>query len=100
MSAAGFLQGLQTFDKDTITEEMVELLAPYLTMEDYTFEGAKKVSLNDTFVCTNKADAFFGLYIYSFIWSRNVYTTSLQLKSATYKFTKTITSKQALIKSD
>ena len=58
MSAAGFLQGLQTFDKDTITEEMVELLAPYLTMEDYTFEGAKKVSFDAIFVCTNKADAF------------------------------------------
>ena len=58
MSAAGFLQGLQTFDKDTITEEMVELLAPYLTMEDYTFEGAKKVSFDAIFVCTNKADTF------------------------------------------
>lgn len=43
MSSSGFLQGLQGFDKDTITEEMVELLDPYLSMPDYTLEGAKKV---------------------------------------------------------
>ena len=43
MSSAGFLQGLMLFDKDTITEEMVELLDAYLLMPDYTLEGAKKV---------------------------------------------------------
>ena len=43
MSSATFLQGLVQFDKDTITEEIVELLEPYLNMADYTFDGAKKV---------------------------------------------------------
>lgn len=42
MSSSTFLQGLMTFDKDTITEEMVELLDAYLLMPDYTLEGAKK----------------------------------------------------------
>ncbi|XP_047128116.1 dynein axonemal heavy chain 8 isoform X1 [Hydra vulgaris] len=42
MSSATFLQGLVQFDKDTITEEIVELLEPYLNMADYTFDGAKK----------------------------------------------------------
>ena len=43
MSQQGFLQGLMTFPKDNINEEMVELLAPYLEMEDYNLETAKKV---------------------------------------------------------
>lgn len=46
MSQQGFVQGLQTFPKDTINEETVELLAPYLEMEDYTLEMAKKVCGN------------------------------------------------------
>jgi len=33
------------FDKDTINAEMVELLHPYLSMPDYTLEGAKKVNI-------------------------------------------------------
>ena len=44
MSWGGFLNHLMTFPKDTINEETVELLAPYLAMEDYKLEGAKKVS--------------------------------------------------------
>ncbi|XP_028415244.1 dynein heavy chain 5, axonemal-like [Dendronephthya gigantea] len=43
MSQGGFLQTLLTFPKDMINEETVELLAPYLEMEDYTLESAKKV---------------------------------------------------------
>ena len=43
MGGSGFLQGLMTFPKDTINEETVELMQPYLTMEDYTLESAKKV---------------------------------------------------------
>ena len=43
MSQQGFLQGLMTFPKDNINEEMVELLSPYQDMEDYTFATACKV---------------------------------------------------------
>lgn len=53
MSSSTFLQGLMTFDKDTITEEMVELLDPYLLMPDYTLEGAKKV-----LICVEVVEVF------------------------------------------
>ena len=43
MSGSGFLQNLMTFPKDTINEETVELLEPYLAMEDFNLETAKKV---------------------------------------------------------
>ena len=43
LSQQGFLQGLMAFPKDTINEEMVELLAAYQDMEDYTFATACKV---------------------------------------------------------
>jgi dynein heavy chain len=46
MGNTAFLSQLQTFAKDTINEEMVELLAPYLEQEDYNLETAKKVSSN------------------------------------------------------
>ena len=43
MSQQGFLQALVAYPKDTINEEMVELLAPYQDMEDYTLDTARKV---------------------------------------------------------
>lgn len=46
MSQSGFLQSLQTFKKDSINEETVELLMPYLGMEDYSFEVATKVGID------------------------------------------------------
>lgn len=38
------LQQLMTFNKDTISEEMVELCDVYLRMDDYNLERAKKVA--------------------------------------------------------
>ena len=43
LSGGNFLQSLQNFNKDTINDEVVELLEPYFDMPDYTLEIAKKV---------------------------------------------------------
>ncbi|XP_021362874.1 dynein heavy chain 5, axonemal-like isoform X1 [Mizuhopecten yessoensis] len=43
MSSGTFLNGLLNFPKDSINEETVELLKPYLSMEDYSMDNAKKV---------------------------------------------------------
>ena len=43
MGLINFLPLLKEFPKDTITEEMVELMLPYMRMEDYNKASAVKV---------------------------------------------------------
>merc|ERR1719410_2030456 len=60
MSSSTFLSQLLNFPKDTINDEMVELLEPYLTMEDYNMVTAKRVCGDVAgLLCWTKAMAFF-----------------------------------------
>ena len=43
MASTTFLLSLQNYPKDIINDEIVELLEPYFTMEDYDLETAKRV---------------------------------------------------------
>ena len=60
MASTSFLSQLIHFPKDTINDEMVELLEPYLTMEDYNMSTAKRVCGDVAgLLCWTKAMAFF-----------------------------------------
>ncbi|KAK1795394.1 hypothetical protein P4O66_010566 [Electrophorus voltai] len=63
MNNSGFLSMLLNFNKDTITEEVVELVFPYLSMEDYNLESAKRICGNVAGLCswTEAMVDFFGI---------------------------------------
>ena len=52
MSEVHFLQSVKGFDPDTVNEETVELLEPYLKMSDFKYESAKRSSGNVAGLCT------------------------------------------------
>lgn len=63
MSGTSFLSLLLNYPKDTINDEMVELLEPYLTMEDYNMATALRVCSDVAgLLCwTQSMAVFFGI---------------------------------------
>ena len=60
MSGTSFLSDLLNYPKDTINDEMVELLEPYFTMEDYNQLTANRVCSDVAgLLCWTKAMGFF-----------------------------------------
>jgi len=52
MAQSGFLDSILKFDRDKINDEDVELLHPYLTAEDFTYDAARKASGSVAGLCT------------------------------------------------
>eukprot|EP00762_Andalucia_godoyi_P004467 ANDGO_08124.mRNA.1 Dynein gamma chain len=52
MNDSNFLNALMSFERDAINDETCELLAPYLEMEDFTTDLARKSSGNAAGLCT------------------------------------------------
>ncbi|KAM9337116.1 dynein axonemal heavy chain 5 [Symphorus nematophorus] len=52
MQNSAFLSMLLNFSKDSITGEVVELIAPYLEMDDYNLESAKRICGNVAGLCS------------------------------------------------
>ena len=52
MNENNFLKSLLEFNKDKITDEMVDLLQPLFDAEDYNLDTAKRVSSNVAGLCT------------------------------------------------
>eukprot|EP00002_Diphylleia_rotans_P028875 TRINITY_DN5840_c0_g1_i3.p1 TRINITY_DN5840_c0_g1~~TRINITY_DN5840_c0_g1_i3.p1 ORF type:complete len:4482 (-),score=987.95 TRINITY_DN5840_c0_g1_i3:157-13602(-) len=65
MSDVGFLSNIMAFPKDSLNDEHMELLEPYLAMEDFEFTEARKVSGNVAGLCK---------------WVRAMYTYHEQIK--------------------
>ena len=63
MASTTFLQQLQSYPKDTINDEMIELLEPYFDMEDYNMDTATRVcgDVSGLLSWTRAMSFFFGV---------------------------------------